>query len=167
MAEIRNDNGISTLYVDGQPFQAFAGEVHNSAAYDPERMEIEIWEKMEQSNLNTLIAPVYWETLEPEEGKFDFTLVDALIKQADKYKKKLILLWFGLWKNAESASCFTNVWLKQFPWYPGSYPSGGPVEDMLWVWKAAAPSLFTIGPDIYVPYVSDIMKTYSRPDNPL
>ena len=38
---------------------------------------------------------------------------------------------------------------------------------MLWVWKAAAPSLFTIGPDIYVPYVSDIMKTYSRPDNPL
>ena len=65
MAEIRNDNGISTLYVDGQPFQAFAGEVHNSAAYDPERMEIEIWEKMEQSNLNTLIVPVYWETLEP------------------------------------------------------------------------------------------------------
>lgn len=294
MAEIRNDNGISTLYVDGQPFQAFAGEVHNSAAYDPERMEIEIWEKMEQSNLNTLIVPVYWETLESEEGKFDFTLVDALIKQADKYKKKLILLWFGLWKNAESAyvpvwmkknsetyfrvelyggerlntisplctaavekdanafsrlmehiretdensavimvqvenevgllgterdycaqaeevfggsvpemllpeqtekeratwkeafgddaeevfsawcfasaleqiasagrekhplPCLTNVWLKQFPWYPGSYPSGGPVEDMLWVWKAAAPSLFTIGPDIYVPYVSDI-----------
>ena len=104
ISEIKNDNGIPTLYVDGQPFQAFAGEVHNSAAYDPERMEIEIWEKMEQSNLNTLIAPVYWETLEPEEGKFDFTLVDALIKQADKYKKKLILLWFGLWKNAESAS---------------------------------------------------------------
>lgn len=40
MAEIRNDNGISTLYVDGQPFQAFAGEVHNSAAYDPERRNI-------------------------------------------------------------------------------------------------------------------------------
>lgn len=311
ISEIRNDNGIPTLYVNGQPFQAFAGEVHNSAAYDPEKMETEIWEKMEQSNLNTLIVPVYWETLEPEEGKFDFTLVDALLKQADKYKKKLILLWFGLWKNAESAyvpvwmkknsetyfrvelyggerlntisplcaaavekdanvfshlmehiretdensavimvqienevgllgterdycaqaekifvgnvpesllneqrrnqkqrvgdgltwkeafgddaeevfsawcfasaleqiasagkekhplPCFTNVWLKQFPWYPGSYPSGGPVEDMLWVWKAAAPSLFTIGPDIYLPYVPDIMKAYSRPDNPL
>ncbi len=60
---------------------------------------------MEQSNLNTLIVPVYWETLESEEGKFDFTLVDALIKQADKYKKKLILLWFGLWKNASPLTC--------------------------------------------------------------
>ena len=77
ISEIRNDNGIPTLYVDRQPFQAFAGEVHNSAAYDPERMEIEIWEKMEQSNLNTLIVPVYWEKLEPEEGKFDFTLVHS------------------------------------------------------------------------------------------
>lgn len=38
---------------------------------------------------------------------------------------------------------------------------------MLWVWKAAAPSLFTIAPDIYVPYVSEIMEKYTRPDNPL
>ena len=63
--------------------------------------------------------------------------------------------------------CYANVWLKQFPWYAGSYPSGGPVEDMLWVWKAAAPSLFTIAPDIYVPYVPEIMEKYTRPDNPL
>ena len=41
------------------------------------------------------------------------------------------------------------------------------MEDMLWVWKAAAPSLFTIAPDIYVPYVSEIMEKYTRPDNPL
>lgn len=34
MAEIRNDNGISTLYIDGQPFQAFAGEVHNLKCYN-------------------------------------------------------------------------------------------------------------------------------------
>ena len=52
----------------------------------------------------THFAEFAWAMMEPEEGKFDFTLVDALIKQADKYKKKLILLWFGLWKNAESAS---------------------------------------------------------------
>ena len=111
ITEVKIERGIPTLYVDGQPFQAFAGEVHNSVAYDPDRMETEIWMKMEQSHLNTLIVPVYWETLEPEEGRYDFALVDALLEQAVRYKKKLILLWFGLWKNAESA--YVPEWMKQ------------------------------------------------------
>lgn len=38
---------------------------------------------------------------------------------------------------------------------------------MLWVWKTAASSLFTVGSDIYVPYVPDIMNAYSRSNNPL
>lgn len=29
IAEVKIDEGLPTLYVDGQPFQAFAGEVHN------------------------------------------------------------------------------------------------------------------------------------------
>ena len=111
IAEVKIDEGLPTLYVNGQPFQAFAGEVHNSAAYDPDRMETEIWMKMDQSHLNTLIVPVYWETLEPEEGRYDFSLVDSLLEQAARYDKKLILLWFGLWKNAESA--YVPAWMKQ------------------------------------------------------
>ena len=111
IAEVKIERGIPTLYVDGQPFQAFTGEVHNSAAYDPDRMETEIWQKMDQSHLNTLIVPVYWETLEPEDGRFNFELVDSLLEQAARYGKKLILLWFGLWKNAESA--YVPAWMKQ------------------------------------------------------
>ncbi len=34
ISEVKIDRGIPTLYVAGKPFQAFAGEVHNSAAYD-------------------------------------------------------------------------------------------------------------------------------------
>ena len=66
---------------------------------------------MDQGHLNTLIVPVYWETLEPEEGSYDFSLVDSLLEQAVRFKKKLILLWFGLWKNAESA--YVPAWMKQ------------------------------------------------------
>lgn len=63
--------------------------------------------------------------------------------------------------------CYTNAWLKQHPWYAGSYPSGGPVKDVHRIWKLAAPSLFTLAPDIYVPYTADVMAEYSYPGNPL
>ena len=35
ITEVKIERGIPTLYVDGQPFWGFAGEVHNSAAYAP------------------------------------------------------------------------------------------------------------------------------------
>ena len=97
--------------MDGQPFWAFAGRCTTQPPMPPDRMEAEIWMKMDQSHLNTLIVPVYWETLEPEEGSYDFSLVDSLLEQAVRFKKKLILLWFGLWKNAESA--YVPAWMKQ------------------------------------------------------
>lgn len=38
ITEVKIERGIPTLYVDGQPFWAFAGEVHNSAAYAPDTL---------------------------------------------------------------------------------------------------------------------------------
>lgn len=63
--------------------------------------------------------------------------------------------------------CYTNAWLKQYPWYPGSFPSGGPVKNVHRIWKCTAPSLFTLAPDIYVPYVADILDEYGYEGNPL
>lgn len=63
--------------------------------------------------------------------------------------------------------CYANAWLKQYPWYAGSYPSGRPAREMHPIWKIAAPSLFALGPDIYVPYVADIMDEYAYEGNPL
>jgi beta-galactosidase GanA len=69
-----------------------------------------IWPKLQKMHLNTVIAPVYWELLESQEGKFNFTLVDDLIKSARQYHMKLVLLWFGTWKN--SMSCYAPGWVK-------------------------------------------------------
>ena len=63
--------------------------------------------------------------------------------------------------------CYTNAWLKQHPWYAGSYPSGGPVKDVHRIWKRIAPSLFTLAPDIYVPYTAEVMEEYGYEGNPL
>ena len=299
---VKNDeHGIPTLYVNDRPFFCRSGEIHNSSASDPKYMDEHVWPMLRGLNMNSVIAPIYWELIEPTEGSYDFSSVDSLISQARREGLKLIILWFGLWKNAESMyvpawmkrdtktyfraekvngelmttisplceaavekdaaafsavmkhiretdetentvivmqveneigllgtdrdysaaaekafaeavpagisektrtwtevfgndaseafmawyfasavekiasagkaeyplPCYANAWLKQYPWFPGSYPMGGPVEDMHFIWRAAAPSLFAFGPDIYVPYCADVMDSYAVDGNPL
>ena len=304
-SEVKKDErGIQTLFVDGKPFFAYSGEIHNSSASSLAFLEEKVWKNLRGLHMNSVIVPVYWEAIEAKEGEYDFALVDGLIDQARKEGLRLILLWFGLWKNAESMyvpgwmkrdtktyfrvqkangdaintisplceaavqkdkqaftalmrhirefdeeagtvimmqveneigilgsacdysqpareaftqeipavlsencgvsgtwreafgidaeesfmayyfakaveeiteagqkeyplPCYVNSWLKQHPWYPGSYPSGGSVPGMHTIWKAAAPSLFAFGPDIYVPYCADIIDEYAYEGNPL
>jgi beta-galactosidase GanA len=69
-----------------------------------------IWPKLAEANLNTVLAVVSWDLIEPQEGKFDFSLVDDLIKDARHYNLRLVLLWFGSWKNG--VSTYVPVWVK-------------------------------------------------------
>ena len=299
-----DEKGIPTLYVKDRPFFCRAGEIHNSNASDLTFTKEKLWPALRGLNMNAAIVPVYWEAIEAVEGVYDFTTVERLIEQAREEQMKLVFLWFGLWKNAESMyvpgwmkrdtetyfraekvngdkmttisplcqaavekdrlaftalmrrireidetentvitiqveneigllgterdfcpaaqeaffapipeklaqavgksgtwqeafgvdaeesfmawsfacaveriaasgkaeydlPCYTNAWLRQSPWYPGSYPSGGPVRQMHPIWKAAAPSLFALGPDVYVPFCPDVMDEYAYEGNPL
>jgi len=50
------------------------------------------------------------------------------------------------------------------------YPSGGAVQKLVGLWKALAPSIDMIGPDIYTDDSAtyrDLIRTYHRTDNPL
>lgn len=102
-------NGCSVLMVDGKPFVMLAGEVHNSSSSSLAYME-QVWEKADALGMNCLLLPVTWELTEPEEGKFDFSLVQGLIEQARRYKKKISFLWFGAWKNAQCY--YAPEWVK-------------------------------------------------------
>ena len=97
------------LIVSQKPFIILGGELGNSSATSMESME-QIWQKLTDMNLNTVLTPVYWELTEPEEGKFDFSLVDDLILKARTENLKLIFLWFGSWKN--SMSSHAPEWVK-------------------------------------------------------
>ena len=97
------------LIVDNKPFLILGGELGNSSASSNDYMR-PIWTKLNQMNLNTVFAPVYWELMEPAKGQFDFSLVDSLIKNARSSKMRLVLLWFGAWKN--SMSCYMPAWIK-------------------------------------------------------
>lgn len=71
---------------------------------------------------------------------------------------------------------YVNNWLKSPRAYPlttvpgDDYPSGGPTVNMFPVWKAMAPSIDLLAPDIYVPsterYIA-VMRDFHRADNPL
>jgi hypothetical protein len=104
-------NGNTTqLIVKGKPFLILGGELHNSSTSGVAYMQ-PIWEQMKRKNLNTVIAPVYWELLEPAEGKFDYTLVDSMIYGARKQNLHLVILWFGSWKNGYSM--YAPGWVKK------------------------------------------------------
>jgi beta-galactosidase GanA len=100
------------LLVHNRPFLLIAGELGNSSASNLDYLR-PIWLKLEKMHLNAVLVPVYWELLEPAEGKFDFSLVDGIVESARKYNLKLVLLWFGTWKN--SMSCYAPYWVKTDP----------------------------------------------------
>ena len=313
LPQIKRFNGGYMLFVEGKPYIMFAAEVHNSAASSPEYMKI-VWERVKELNCNTLLVPVYWNMIEKQENEFDFTMVKRLIIDARTNRVKLVLLWFGSWKNslstyapnwvkldlarfprvenqagmrtkilsmfnsdilsvemnafktfmefikefdekeqtvlaiqlenevgilgsprdfkneaneaykryvnedlienmkskgtinlmsadngnweevfrdnaAEAFMCanyasymdklaragkevyrlplFTNVWLKGEGEEAGTYPSGGPEPEMVGIWKAVAPNLDFLSPDIYAFEFEKIADLYSREDNPL
>jgi beta-galactosidase GanA len=301
---LRAHGSAIQLVVDGSPFLVLGGELGNSTASSTESLA-DVWAGLVAMGLNTVLLPVYWELLEPEEGRFDFTLVDAALAGAREHGLRLVLLWFGSWKN--SMSTYVPAWVKnnraRFPYAertdgrrveilsalgeenvqadarafatlmrhlaevdgrertvilvqvenevgmldeaadrgaaarrafaesvpevllagrppgswadvygegaaadeaftahhlaryvervaaagkaeyplpmfvnaalnregraPGEYPSGGPLPHLFDVWRAAAPSIDFLAPDIYFPNVAHWCEAYARPENPL
>ncbi|PZQ26927.1 MAG: glycoside hydrolase [Stenotrophomonas acidaminiphila] len=56
------------------------------------------------------------------------------------------------------------------PGQPGQYASGGPTDNVLDVYKAAAPHIDLLTPDIYMPeytHYTTVLDRYARPDNAL
>lgn len=117
------------LIVDGQPFLILGGELGNSSASSRAYMQ-PYWAKLQAMNLNTVLAPVYWELIEPAEGRFDFATVDGLIEDARTHDMRLVLLWFGTWKN--STSSYVPAWVKRDPArFPRTIGAGGKAQEII------------------------------------
>ena len=102
-------DGRYALLVDGKPYLALGGQIHNSSAWPSELSQV--WESMAALHANTIEAPVYWEQIEAQPGKFDFSNVDALVEGARAHTLRMVLLWFGTWKNGNMH--YVPAWVKQ------------------------------------------------------
>ncbi len=104
-----NEHGTQQLIVNGKPFIMLAGELHNSSASTTGYLN-QLWAPLKTLNLNTILAPIAWEQFEPEEGVYDYSLIENMITQARTHGFKLGILWFASWKNGESS--YAPVWVK-------------------------------------------------------
>ena len=124
------------LIVDGKPYLVLGGEVHNSSASSAEYMA-PIWPRLKQMNLNTVLSTVTWDMVEPEEGRFDFASLDSQLHAARAQGLRLVVIWFGAYKNARSTyapgwvrrdtgrfvRAATNGAKPEFMSYPGAMPN--------------------------------------------
>jgi beta-galactosidase GanA len=109
---IEHAGGEYHFLVDGKPFLMLGGQAHNSSATNPKDLE-PVWASLDGVGANTAEVPLYWELIEPEPGKFDFSLVDSAIDGARRHNLRLVFLWFASWKNGEMH--YTPAWLKKDP----------------------------------------------------
>ncbi|MGB6429432.1 MAG: DUF5597 domain-containing protein [Candidatus Acidiferrales bacterium] len=112
LPHLQKNGAVTQLIVDGKPYLVLGGELHNSSSSSVEYMQ-PIWPKLAAMHLNTVLTPVTWQQIEPEEGHFDFTVLDGLLRDARSNNLRLVLLWLASWKN--SGSTYAPAWIKKDP----------------------------------------------------
>ncbi len=110
LPHLRKNGRVTQLMVDDKPFLILGGELGNSSASDPEEFD-SLYRHLKQMHLNTVLVPVYWDCIEQIEGQYDFSLVKSSLESAREHGLRLVLLWFGTWKN--SMSCYAPGWVKR------------------------------------------------------
>jgi hypothetical protein len=134
------------LLVDGRPYLAIGGELHNSSASSPSYMQ-PIWDKLQAMHVRTVIGTASWEDVEPSEGTFDFSVVDAQIVQARRRDMRVVLIWFGAFKNA--ASTYAPAWVRRDPVrFPRALAQGQLKEAFTYEGAMPRPVLSVFSPNL-------------------
>jgi len=135
MPRLEKRGAVTQLMVDEKPWLSLAGELLNNAASTAENAR-PVWDNLTKANLNTVLVGVGWGWIEPDEGKFDFTALDGVLKDAREHNLRVVLLWFGSWKNGTSS--YPPAWVKRnWQEYPIARDKDGKGREILSTLSAA------------------------------
>lgn len=158
--KLEQRGAATQLIVDDQPWLILGGELSNTISSSLPAME-PVWPKMTRLNLNTVLVAVAWAWVEPQEGKFDFTLVDGLLEGARRNNQRVIFLWFGSWKNGLSS--FVPPWVKaDSQRFPRVQIASGKSVEILSPFNAATLAADTRA---YVKFVEHLARVDSQRTN--
>src|SRR4029450_2464769 len=106
--EVVTRDGRSALLVDGARFLVLAAQVNNSSNW-PDVLP-RVWPAVARLGANTVSVPIAWEQVEPAEGRFEFSFLATLLREARARGLRLVLLWFATWKN--NGPNYAPEWVK-------------------------------------------------------
>jgi beta-galactosidase GanA len=128
LPRLETKDGRHAFTVDGKPFLILGAQINNSSSW-PAALKT-AWPALEAMHVNTVEAPVYWEQMEPSPGQFDFSTVDLLVNGAREHNLRLVILWFGTWKNGQNH--YVPEWIKSdTKKYPRQISAYGKLLDVM------------------------------------
>ncbi len=107
---LKKTGQVTQLIVDDKPFIVLGAELRNNSGTSLEYLQT-TWPGLHAMNLNTALIAVSWAQIEPREGQFDFSIIDGVLAQARENNMRVVLLWFGSWKNTWSS--YVPDWVKR------------------------------------------------------
>ena len=72
MPRLAKEGGVFQFMVDDRPFIVLGIQTNNSSGY-PGELE-RTWPLAKRLHVNTIEIPIQWQTVEPVQGKFDFSV---------------------------------------------------------------------------------------------
>lgn len=99
----------SVFQIAGKPFFPVGVQAHNNSGYSMSQLE-PVWKVCQLLNANSCAIAVAWERIEPVEGRFDLEIVRQIVRACRERSLKLVILWFGAWKNGHMK--YVPRWVK-------------------------------------------------------
>lgn len=109
---LENMGEKTCLMVDGTPFYILGLQLDCDSCYDANTM-VRLMAEAKKMGCNSVALLLYWRLIEPEKGQYDFTILEAMLAAAETYDLRIVLVWFGSYKNG--CLQYAPDWLRSDP----------------------------------------------------